>query len=284
MFQVFFANHRKRIGSGGTAILACYGVLKLHEPWGIKMSGHSKWSTIKRQKGAADAKRGQLFTKLAREISIAARQGLPDPDANTRLRLAVDRARAANMPKENIERAIQRAAGAGAADQFEEVYYEGYGPGGAAIMIQAQTDNRNRTVSEVRAVLTRSGGSLGENGSVIWMFDHMGVIELPVDSSDPDEIALLAIDAGATDVEIEDAVVVVYTAAADLHRVREGLLQAGKTVEAAQLTMRPKTLLEPEPDVAVKVIRLAEKLEDLDDVQEVFTNVEVNDDVLAAAM
>ena len=127
------------------------------------MSGHSKWSTIKRQKGAADAKRGQLFTKLAREIAIAARQGLPDPNANTRLRLAVDRARAANMPKDNIERAIQRAAGAGAGDQFEEIYYEGYGPGGAALMIQAQTDNRNRTVGEVRAVLTRAGGTLGEN-------------------------------------------------------------------------------------------------------------------------
>lgn len=248
------------------------------------MSGHSKWSTIKRQKGAADAKRGQLFTKLAREISIAARQGLPDPDSNTRLRLAVDRAKAANMPKDNIERAIQKAAGPGAGEQFEEIYYEGYGPGGVALLIQAQTDNRNRTVGEVRAVLTRSGGSLGENGSVSWMFDQMGVIEVPVDSADPDEIALQAIDAGATDVEVEDDVVVVYTAPAELHRVREGLVQAGTAVDAAQLTMRPKTLIAPETDVAVKVIRLAEKLEDLDDVQEVFTNVDVSDDVLAAAM
>jgi YebC/PmpR family DNA-binding regulatory protein len=247
------------------------------------MSGHSKWSTIKRQKGAADAKRGQLFTKLAREISIAARQGLPDPDSNTRLRLAIDRARAANMPKDNIERAIQRASGAGAGDHYEEVYYEGYGPGGAALMIQAQTDNRNRTVSEVRAVLTRAGGTLGENGSVGWMFDQMGVIEIPAGESDPDDVALAAIDAGASDFETEDGVVVVFTDPADLHRVRESLATAGVAIEAAQLTMRPKTVVAPEPDVAIKVIRLVEKLEDLDDVQEVFTNIDVDDEVLAAA-
>ncbi len=248
------------------------------------MSGHSKWSTIKRQKGAADAKRGQLFTKLAREISIAVRQGLPDPDANTRLRLAVDRARAANMPKENIERAIQRAAGVGSGDQFEEIYYEGYGPGGAALMIQAQTDNRNRTVGEVRAVLTRAGGSLGENGSVGWMFDQMGIIEVPVGEGDPDELSLVAIDAGASDVETEEGVVVIYTEPTDLHRVREAIAEAGHEIEAAQLTMKPKTLVAPEPDAAVKVIRLVEKLEDLDDVQEVFTNVDINDEILAAAM
>ena len=248
------------------------------------MSGHSKWSTIKRQKGAADAKRGQLFTKLAREITIAARQGLPDPDANPRLRLAVDRARAASMPKDNIERAIQRASGVGSADQYEEIYYEGYGPGGAALMIQAQTDNRNRTVGEVRAVLTRAGGSLGENGSVGWMFDQVGMIEIPVGDADPDELSLLAIDAGANDVESEDDMVVIYTDPADLHRVREAMAAAGLTIEAAQLTMRPKTLMAPAPEAAVKVIRLVEKLEDLDDVQEVFTNVDISDEVLAAAM
>lgn len=248
------------------------------------MSGHSKWSTIKRQKGAADAKRGQLFTKLAREISIAARQGLPDPDSNTRLRLAVDRAKKENMPKDNIERAIQRAAGAGGGEQYEEIFYEGYGPGGAAIMIQAQTDNRNRTVGEVRAVLTRAGGTLGENGSVGWMFDQMGVIEAPIGAMDPDALSLLAIDAGASDVETEDGVVVIFTEPVDLHRVREALIAAGHDVEAAQLTMRPKTLVAPEPDAAVKVIRLVEKLEDLDDVQEVFTNVDISDDVLSGAM
>jgi YebC/PmpR family DNA-binding regulatory protein len=248
------------------------------------MSGHSKWSTIKRQKGAADAKRGQLFTKLAREITIAARQGLPDPEANSRLRLAVDRARAANMPKDNIERAIQRAAAGAGGDQYDEVYYEGYGPGGAALMIQAQTDNRNRTVGEVRAVLTRAGGTLGESGSVGWMFDQTGLIEIPVGSSDPDELSLLAIDAGASDVEADDGMVTVYTEPAELHRVREALSEAGFEAEAAQLMMRPKTLIAPEPDAAVKVIRLVEKLEDLDDVQEVFTNVDITDDVLSAAL
>lgn len=248
------------------------------------MSGHSKWSTIKRQKGAADAKRGQLFTKLAREITVAARQGLPDPDSNARLRLAVDRARAASMPKENIERAIQRAAGAGSGEQYEELFYEGYGPGGAALMIQAQTDNRNRTVGEVRALLTRAGGTLGESGSVGWMFDQTGMIEVPADGADPDDVALIAIDAGASDVDSEDGLVVIYTDPADLHRVRDALQGAGIEPEAAQLTMRPKTMLSPEPEVAVKVIRLVEKLEDLDDVQEVFTNLDVTDDVLAAAM
>ncbi|MBA3450464.1 MAG: YebC/PmpR family DNA-binding transcriptional regulator [Chloroflexia bacterium] len=248
------------------------------------MSGHSKWSTIKRQKGAADAKRGQLFTKLAREISIAARQGVPDPESNARLRLAVDRAKANNMPKDNIERAIQRAVGAGSSDQFEEVFYEGYGPGGAALMIQVQTDNRNRTVGEVRAALTRAGGTLGENGSVGWMFDQMGVIEVLAGTVDPDVVALIAIDAGASDVESEDQTVVVYTEPAGLHRTREALVAAGFLVEGAQLTMRPKSLVAPDVDVAVKVVRLVEKLEDLEDVQEVFTNIDVNDEVLAAAL
>jgi YebC/PmpR family DNA-binding regulatory protein len=248
------------------------------------MSGHSKWSTIKRQKGAADAKRGQLFTKLAREITIATKSGLPDPDSNPRLRIAVDRARAASMPKDNIERAIQRAAGLTGSDQYEELFYEGYGPAGTAIMIQAQTDNRNRTVGEVRAVLTRAGGSLGENGSVGWMFDQMGILEVPLNGADADDLSLEAIDAGASDVEVEGDTVVVYTEPSELHAVREAMLGAGREVAAAQLTMRPKTLVEPEVDAAIKVIRLVEKLEDLDDVQEVFTNVDISDDVLAAAM
>jgi YebC/PmpR family DNA-binding regulatory protein len=245
------------------------------------MSGHSKWSTIKRQKGAADAKRGQLFTKIAREIAVAAREGLPDPEANTRLRLAVERARAANMPKDNIERAIAKAAGGAGGDNYDEVYYEGYGPGGAALMIHAMTDNRNRTVSEVRAVLTRAGGTLGESGSVGWMFDRVGQLGLEADGAEPDEIALIAIDAGAADVQIEDAYVTVYTETEDLHKVQEALAAAGHPAEEAQLAMRPKTTIEPEPDVAVKVVRLVEKLEDLDDVQEVFTNLDISDEVLA---
>lgn len=248
------------------------------------MSGHSKWSTIKRQKGAADAKRGQLFTKLAREISVAARQGQPDPEYNFRLRLAVDRARAASMPKENIERAISRAAGEGSGDNFDEVYYEGYGPGGAALMILAMTDNRNRTVGEVRAVLTRAGGTLGESGSVGWMFDQIGLIALETNGADPDDLALVAIDAGASDVQVEDGTVEVFTEPQELHKVQEAIRSAGNEVLSAQLTMRPKTTLSPEPDQAVKTIRLVEKLEDLDDVQEVFTNLEVSDEVLAQAV
>ena len=245
------------------------------------MSGHSKWSTIKRKKGAADAKRGQLFTKLAREIAVAARAGIPDPDANFRLRLAVDKARAENMPKENIDRAIQRAAGSSGGDSYDEIFYEGYGPGGTALMIQAMTDNRNRTVGEVRAVLTRAGGTLGESGSVGWMFDHVGLIALPSDGHDPDEIALVAIDAGAADVQTEDGVVEVYTEVADLARVRDALASSGYDVETAELTMKPKTLLAADPDVAVRAIRLLERLEDLDDVQQVYSNLDVSDEVLA---
>ncbi len=245
------------------------------------MSGHSKWSTIKRKKGAADAKRGQLFTKLAREITVAARAGLPDPEANFRLRLAVQKARAENMPKENIDRAIERGSGESGGEQFDEIFYEGYGPGGTALMILAMTDNRNRTVGEVRAALTRSGGTLGESGSVGWMFDHVGMIVVDAKDQDPDELALVAIDAGANDVQVEDGSVEVYTDAQNLHRVQEALTAAGQVVESAELTMRPKTMMSPEPDVAVKAIRLLERLEDLDDVQQVYSNLDVSDDVLA---
>jgi YebC/PmpR family DNA-binding regulatory protein len=245
------------------------------------MSGHSKWSTIKRQKGAADAKRGQLFTKLAREITVAARTGLPDPEANSRLRLAVQKARQENMPKDNIDRAIQRAAGAGDGSQYEEIYYEGYGPGGTAIMILAMTDNRNRTVGEIRAALTRSGGSLGENGSVSWMFDQAGIITLPVNGSDPDELALVAIDAGATDVQVDGEVVEVYTEPTDLHKVAEQFTAAGYEPQGVELIMKPKTMLQPDADAAVKAIRLVEKLEDLDDVQTVYSNLDISDEVLA---
>jgi YebC/PmpR family DNA-binding regulatory protein len=248
------------------------------------MSGHSKWSTIKRQKGANDAKRGQLFTKLAREITVAARSGMPDPDANVRLRLAVDRARTANMPKDNIERAIQRGSGDAGGDNYDEVFYEGYGPGGSALMIAAMTDNRNRTVSEVRAALTRAGGTLGENGSVGWMFDRVGLIEIEPAETDPDEIALYAIDGGASDVVIEPDLVEIFTEVQDLHRVQEALKEAGCEIASAQLTMRPKTQISPEIDVAVKNIRLVERLEDLDDVQEVFTNLDIPEEVLAEAV
>lgn len=245
------------------------------------MSGHSKWSTIKRQKGANDAKRGQLFTKLAREITVAARDGLPDPEHNVRLRLAVQKARTENMPRDNIERAIERATGGAGSDNYEEILYEGFAPGGIALMIQAMSDNRNRTVGEVRSVLTRAGGTLGENGSVAWMFDHVGQILVDPVAADPEEIGLVAIDAGAIDVQVEDGQVEVYTEIQDLHRVQEALAASDLNVVSSELIMRAKTLMAPEADVAVKTIRLMERLEDLDDVQQVYTNLDVTDDVLA---
>jgi len=245
------------------------------------MSGHSKWSTIKRKKGAADAKRGQLFTKLAREITVAARSGIPDPEANVRLRLAMDNARSENMPKENIDRAVQRAVGGASGENYDEVTYEGYGPGGTALLIQTMTDNRNRTVSEIRAALTRAGGTLGESGSVGWMFDHVGLITVPVSADDSEEIALVAIDAGATDVQVEDGIIEVYTESQDLHRVQQALSGSDYAVESSELTMMPKTLVSPDSDIAVKTIRLLERLEDLDDVQQVFSNLDITDEVLA---
>lgn len=247
------------------------------------MSGHSKWSTIKRQKGAADAKRGQLFTKLAREITVAARAGLPDPDSNPRLRLAVQRARSASMPKDNIDRAIERGAGESGGDNYDELFYEGYGPGGTALMIYALTDNRNRTVGEVRAVMTRAGGTLGEAGSVGWMFDQVGQIIVEADGDRADALSMAAIDAGAADVNVADGVVEIYTEAADLHRVQESITAAGFEIENAELIMRPKTMVDLDMEVATKVLRLVDRLEDLDDVQTVYSNLEVSDELLAEA-
>jgi YebC/PmpR family DNA-binding regulatory protein len=245
------------------------------------MSGHSKWSTIKRKKGAADAKRGQLFTKLAREITVAARTGLPDPDANPRLRIAIQKARSESMPKDNIDRAIQRAVGSGSADQYEEIYYEAYGPSGTAIMILTMTDNRNRTVGELRATLVRAGGTLGENGSVGWMFDQTGVITIQMGDHDEDELAMAAIEAGATDFVLDDGVAEIYTDPTELHKVSEALAAAGYESENAELVMKPQTPMQIEPDQAIKAIRLLEKLEDLDDVQNVYSNLDITDEVLA---
>src|SRR5438093_6083059 len=208
------------------------------------MSGHSKWAQIKRQKGVNDAKRGQMFTKLAREIAIAAREGGGDPDANFRLRLAIQRARALNMPQENIQRAIQRAAGGGEdAQQLDEVTYEGYGPGGVAIYVEAVTDNRNRTVAEVRNVFTRNGGNLGENGSVAWLFEPRGIVAVNLDGRDPDEVTLKAIDAGAVDVNQDGSMLEIYTDLADLERVRQAMERDGVTVETADRTFVPKTMV-----------------------------------------
>jgi YebC/PmpR family DNA-binding regulatory protein len=248
------------------------------------MSGHSKWSQIKRQKGANDAKRGAVFTKIAREIAIAARSGGPDPDANYRLRLAVDKARSVNMPADNIKRAIERATGGDKAEQFEEIVYEGYGPGGVAILVEAATDNRNRTAADVRAIFTKAGGSLAGSGAVAWQFEQLGVISVPRNGVDADEVALAAIDAGASDVDTEADPIEVTTDAADLELVRKGLESAGVRVESAEITMQAKATVEVEGTQVRQNLRLVDLLEDHDDVQRVTANLEIPDDVLAEAM
>jgi len=246
------------------------------------MGGHSHWTQIKRQKWANDAKRGQLFSKLAREIAVAVRQGGPDPDLNPRLRLAIERAKDHNMPTETIERAIKKASGAESdAARYQEVRFEGYGPGGVAIMIDALTDNRNRTVAEIRQVLTRNGGSLGESGSVSWQFEMRGSIVLQVGpDQDPDEVALAAIDAGAEDVKVEDRRVEVYTQPDRLSAVREALQAQGYQVTAAEVTMVPQTTVQLDEKTAVQVLRLLDALEDLDDVQRTYSNAEFPEAVL----
>jgi YebC/PmpR family DNA-binding regulatory protein len=245
------------------------------------MSGHSKWAQIKRQKGANDARRGAMFTKLAREIQVAAREGGGDPDMNFRLRLAIQKARDNNMPAENIKRSIERATGGGGGEQLQEITYEGYGPGGAAILVQALTDNRNRTVSDVRSAFTRGGGSLGESGSVAWLFEPRGLIVVNPGDRDPDEIALTAIDAGAEDVKTEEGAVEIYTQPSALERVREALLAQKVAIEQAEQTYLPTTTIELNDEQATQVLKLIERLEDLDDVQRVFSNVEFSDAVLA---
>ena len=246
------------------------------------MSGHSKWAQIKRQKGVNDSKRGQIFTKLAREIMVAARQGGADAETNFRLRLAIQRARGVNMPQENIQRAISRASGTGeGAAQLEEITYEGYGPGGVAIFVEAVTDNRNRTVAEVRNIFTRNGGSLGENGSVAWIFDQRGVVTVNLDSQDPDEATLQAIDAGATDVNQIDKTLEVYTDLEDLEGVRRAMEGVGLEVEAAERAFVPKTTVTLDDQKSTQVVRLIERLEDLDDVQNVSTNLDLSEELVA---
>ena len=245
------------------------------------MSGHSKWATIKRQKGANDAKRGQLFTKLAREIALAAREGA-DPNFNFKLRLVIDKARAANMPKENIERAIKRGAGIGDDGTApEEMTYEGYGPHGVALLMQAVTDNRNRTVSEIRRTLTRGGGSLGEAGSVGWLFDAKGYITIPANGINQDKVFELALDAGAEDVQFGEELVEIYTQPADLQIVRQAFQDARYPIETAEVTMVPKTVISLAPAETLQVMNLIETLEDMDDVSKVYSNLDISDEALA---
>jgi len=244
------------------------------------MSGHSKWSTIKRQKGANDAKRGALFTKLAREIITAARQGGPDTDANYRLRMAVDKARSNSMPADNIKRAIERATGGGAdAEQYEEITYEGLGPANVAVIVAAMTDNRNRTASDIRSAFNKAGGSLS---SVAWQFEPKGMIIVPLNGRDPDEVTLAAIDAGAADVGTPDAgSIIVTTEPADLESVRSALASAGYEAESADLSMEPTTTIAVTDEKSAKaVLQFLERLEDLDDVQNVYANFDIPADLM----
>ena len=244
------------------------------------MSGHSKWSTIKRKKGAADARRGQLFTKLGREIVIAAREG-GDPATNFKLRLAVEKAKAASMPKDNIQRAIRRGTGVEKGAELVEVSYEGYGPHGVALLVHVLTDNRNRAVSDVRRAFSRYGGSLGETGCVAWLLESQGYITISINDSDPNELALLAIDAGADDVIVGSDLVEVLTLASDFQRIKESLENEGITLDSAEISMIPKSLAELGEKETIKAMILIDALEELEDVQQVSSNLNITDEIMA---
>jgi YebC/PmpR family DNA-binding regulatory protein len=245
------------------------------------MAGHSKWANIQHRKGAQDKKRGKLFTKLIREITIAAKMGGSDPVANPRLRLAIDKAKAQSMPKDNIERAVKRGAGELEGADYQEIRYEGYGPGGTAVMVDCLTDNRNRTVAEVRHAFTKSGGNLGADGSVNYLFNHVGLLFFP-EGSDEDAIMEAAIEAGAEDIVVDDeGSIEVLTDPSEFERVRDAMRAAGHEPESAELTMRASTSAELGLEDAASMVKLLETLEDLDDVQEVYSNADISDDVLA---
>lgn len=244
------------------------------------MSGHSKWSSIKHQKAATDAKRGNLFTKLTREIIVAVRKGGPNPDANYALRLAIQRAKDSSMPYDNISRAIDKGAGTADGIQLQEMVLEGYGPGGAAILVQALSDNRNRTVQNVRNVFTRGGGGLGESGSVAWIFENKGVISIKAGDRDADELGLLAIDAGADDVAVEKDFITVYTAPQKLEEVRIALERNDIPIESAEVTMVPKQTLDLDEKAAIQTLKMIDNLEELDEVRSVSTNVNFSDATL----
>lgn len=249
------------------------------------MSGHSKWSTIKHQKGAADARRGALFTKLSRDLALAVRDGGgADPDMNFRLRLVIDKARASNMPSDSMTRAIKRGSGDGAdgAASLEEITYEGYGPGGGAILLQAVTSNRNRAAAEIRFTFSKGGGSLGESGCVAWNFETRGVITLEVpDENRGEELGLLAIDSGAEDIDIEDGVLEIHTPPEKLKEVKQVLEDQSVTLDSAEISMVPKSTVMLDPAQAEQTLKLLDSLEELEDVQKAFTNADFPADVLA---
>jgi YebC/PmpR family DNA-binding regulatory protein len=248
------------------------------------MAGHSKWKNIRLRKGKQDAIRGKIFTKLSREIIVAAKMGGGDPAMNPRLRVAVTKARENSVPADNIKRSIQRGTGEIEGADYEEVTYEGYGPGGAAIMLECYTENRNRTVAEVRHAFSKNGGNMAENGSVSWQFKHLGEIIVALDGKDEEEVTLLAIDAGADDVtKDEDGNLVIHTPIEGLHQTNDALEKAGLTASEVGLTYVPTNKANPAPDDIPKLLRLLDMLEELDDVQETYVNVDITEDMLQEA-
>ncbi|MCB5260682.1 MAG: YebC/PmpR family DNA-binding transcriptional regulator [Candidatus Cloacimonetes bacterium] len=244
------------------------------------MSGHNKWSTIKHKKAATDAKRGKIYTRIVKEIILAAKSGGGDSETNPRLRTAILSAKAANMPRDNIERAIKRGTGEIEGVNYEEITYEGYGHSGVGIVVDVMTDNKNRTVAELRHVFSKYGGNLAESGAVSWNFDLKGYFNVPIAGLDEDEFMMQALEAGAEDVELGDEYFDIYTSPADFHTVLGNMEAAGFPVENAELTRVPKTTVNAD-DVAPKLMRLIEMLEDLDDVQKVYANFEFSDEVMA---
>jgi YebC/PmpR family DNA-binding regulatory protein len=248
------------------------------------VSGHSKWSSIKHKKGAADAKRGQLFSKLSRAIIVAAKEGGPDPSGNLALQNAIEKARSYSMPKDNIERAIAKGSGADAeAASFENVVYEGYGPEGVAVLVEALTDNRNRTASEVRHAFTKHGGNLGTTGAVAWQFERRGVVLVSAEGADEESVLVAAADGGADDVELDGSSFVVTSAPESLSAVRQALEDGGFAVESVELAMVPKTTVAvSDESVARRIVKLVEGLEDTEDVQDVYANFDIPEEVLEA--
>lgn len=245
------------------------------------MSGHSKWSTIKHAKAITDARRGKLFTKLTREIIIAARQGGGDPDMNIRLRMAIQKAKDNNMPNDNIDRAVKRGTGeSGDQDQMAEFTYEGYGPGGIAIMLQTLTDNRNRTVSDIRSTLTKAGGNLAQSGAVAWQFEQKGVVVVTAPEDEADELALVAIDAGADDFESFDDTLQIFSAPNRLEEIRGALTDTQASIVSSELSMIPSNTISLDAKSATQTLRLLDQLEELDDVQKVYSNADFPDEVL----
>lgn len=243
------------------------------------MAGHSKWANIKHRKEAQDNKKGKIFTKIARELTVAAKIGGGDPASNSRLRLALDKARSANMPKDNVERAIKKGTGEGNDQVFEDITYEGYAPGGVGILVKTLTDNRNRTIMEVRTVITKRGGSMAEAGSVAWQFENKGIIEVPVTACSEDDIMNYALEAGAEDVVTDGDIYSITTEPSEFENVKKHLEENNIQIDFAELSMKPKTIIDVEGEAAKKLIALVEALEDLDDVQEVYGNYKIDDSV-----